>query len=109
MRKTISNGINRRAVYKFKCTGPCGKQKSTYVYDRAKAGVCLSCSKNTVDPNQSSLFPDGSVFLSEDGIVFKDNVGGKITLDMKNGEVRGEQEDGSGFLIKHTAGEEGGF
>lgn len=60
MRKTISNGINRRAVYKFKCTGPCGKQKSTYVYDRAKAGMCLSCSKNTVDPNQSSLFPEGN-------------------------------------------------
>lgn len=60
MRKTISNGINRRAVYKFQCTGPCNRMKFTYVYDRAKKGVCLSCSKHTVDPNQDSLFPEGN-------------------------------------------------
>lgn len=61
MRKTISNGINRRAVYKFQCTGPCNRMKFTYVYDRAKAGVCLSCSKNQVDENQVSLFETVSV------------------------------------------------
>lgn len=60
MRKTIRNGIDRRAVYKFQCTGSCGRVKSTYVYDRAKKGVCLSCSKHAVDPNQSSLFPEGN-------------------------------------------------
>lgn len=57
MRKTIRNGIDRRAVYKFRCTGICGKVKSTYVYERAKSGMCLSCSKKQTDPNQDSLFP----------------------------------------------------
>lgn len=64
MRKTISNGINRRAVYKFQCTGPCGRMKFTYVYDRAKSGKCLSCSKNQVDENQQGLF--GSVVIDKE-------------------------------------------
>lgn len=57
MRKTIRNGIDRRAVYKFRCTGPCGKTKNTYVYGRAKAGVCLTCGKKYPMVNQASLFP----------------------------------------------------
>jgi len=56
MRKTISSGIDRRAVYKFKCSGPCQRVKYTYVYERAKKGRCLTCSKNEVDQNQESLF-----------------------------------------------------
>jgi len=56
MRKTIRNGIDRRAVYKFQCTGSCGRVKASYVYERAKKGICLTCSKHSVDPNQSSLF-----------------------------------------------------
>lgn len=90
MRKTISNGINRRAVYKFQCTGPCSRMKFTYVYDRAKAGVCLSCSKNSVNPNQSSLFDEAdgeSVEVLQEMIVGK---GGEL-IDMRiigpNGEV----------------------
>lgn len=56
MRKTIRNGVNRRAVYKFHCTGGCGRLKSTYVYERAKNGICATCERNKPDPNQSGLF-----------------------------------------------------
>lgn len=51
----ISNGIKRRAVYRFKCSGVCGKRKVTFVYERARDRVCLSCSK-LVNINQPSLF-----------------------------------------------------
>lgn len=92
MRKTISNGINRRAVYKFQCTGPCNRMKFTYVYDRAKAGVCLSCSKNQVNHNQGILFPEASVELSEDEIILRDGYGNKTTLDVRSGTTRHDKE-----------------
>lgn len=60
MRKTIRNGVNRRAVYKFNCSG-CGKHKSSYVYKRAKKGVCYSCERNKPDENQLSLIPMSSI------------------------------------------------
>lgn len=56
MRKTIRNGIDRRAVYKFRCIGGCNRIKSTYVYDRAKSGVCLTCSKKKANGSQDGLF-----------------------------------------------------
>jgi len=65
MRKTIRNGIDRRAVYKFICTGSCGKKKFTYVYDRAKSGKCLSCTKKQGDPNQARLFDETQVFTED--------------------------------------------
>lgn len=56
----ISNGIKRRAVYRFKCSGVCGKRKVTFVYERARDRACLSCSKlmrTVVD--QPGLFSEG--------------------------------------------------
>lgn len=56
----ISNGIKRRAVYRFKCTGVCGKRKTTFVYERARDRVCLSCDKAMrVVVDQPSLFSGG--------------------------------------------------
>ena len=69
MRKTIRNGIDRRAVYKFACTGECKKVKNTYVYDRAKAGICLSCSKKPSNGDQDSLFNNEEVLLSPPNVM----------------------------------------
>lgn len=105
MRKTISNGINRRAVYKFQCTGPCNRMKFTYVYDRAKAGMCLSCSRNTVDPNQATLFTDmaegESIDVTQQILVNKNGA----VIDMRtiapNGEILRDfqEEENQGYPL----------
>lgn len=65
MRKTISNGINRRAVYKFTCSH-CQVNKTTYVYERAKKAVCLSCEK-TNQEGVMGLFDMPVIDLGERG------------------------------------------
>jgi len=93
MRKTISSGIDRRAVYKFKCSGPCQRVKYTYVYERAKKGCCLTCSKNEVDKNQASLFTGVDAANGESVEITREMIVGKNgeVLDMRivgpNGEM----------------------
>lgn len=105
MRKTIRNGIDRRAVYKFQCTGSCGRVKSSYVYERAKAGICLTCSKHSVDPNQGTLFTDmaqgESIDVTQQVLVNKNGA----VLDMRtiapNGEILRDfqEEENQGYPL----------
>ena len=71
MRQTISNGINRRAVYKFTCSH-CLEHKTTYVYERAKRALCLSCERSEKEADQVGLFDMATIDLGEGGRIEND-------------------------------------
>lgn len=79
----ISNGIKRRAVYRFKCSGVCGKRKTTFVYERARDRVCLTCAKLSIPVQQESLF-DSPKIVKEvivNGVVVQQVMGEAEVLD----------------------------
>lgn len=51
----MSNGIKRRAAYKYVCT-KCGKRRIAYKFERARDRICFKCQKLENNPNQGELF-----------------------------------------------------
>lgn len=50
-----SNGLKRRAIYKYICT-ECGNSRASFIYERALGKVCMACQKNKPNENQPELF-----------------------------------------------------
>lgn len=48
-----------RHVYPYVCT-TCGKRRTSFVFDRAKNGVCTVCEDGMIDETQETLFDVGA-------------------------------------------------
>lgn len=59
-----SNGLKRRSIYKYVCE-VCGKQRASFIYERALGKVCMACQNTEPDKNQPALFDQGQGELVE--------------------------------------------